>query len=279
MDRLVDQLIQSQRSAVSRLQVDQVDHYLLLARQNLAIELVGYRSAVDELKVSLGLPVSLPIMLDERILEPFRTSFAAVDRWQRNPGRQLNELAAIHNGLPRLEDVKIGGRSLVEAAQDALPEEPFLQACVEVARKNRPVLKDDQAAADDQNAWELRVREMVRRLILQHKSFETARKGLELSLREADQWLEQLIAPPLGGNAQLARSMNVSLQIPRVLDAQIRLYRGREQFVSLWLEFKEKTSLLHRELAIMPYENSEAFYRSFQPAAGTPESPAAAPRP
>ena len=76
MHRLFNQMIQSQKSGVSRLEVDLVEQRLLLARQNLAIELVSFRSAVDELKVSLGLPVSTPIVLDERILEPFRTTFA-----------------------------------------------------------------------------------------------------------------------------------------------------------------------------------------------------------
>ena len=82
MHRLFNQMIQSQKSGVSRLEVDQIEQYLLLARENLAIELVSFRSAVDELKVSMGLPVSTPIVLDERILERFRTKFAAIDGWQ-----------------------------------------------------------------------------------------------------------------------------------------------------------------------------------------------------
>ena len=279
MHRLFNQMIQSQKSGVSRLEIDQIEQILLLKRQNLAIELVSFRSAIDELKVSLGLPVSTPIVLDERMLEAFRTIFATIDGWQRNPSRQLNELAAIHNRLPQLEDLKIGGRSLVEATRKTLPEEPFLETCVGVARKNRPVLKDDHGAADDRNAWELRIRQMVRGLLLAHKNYETARKGQELSLRYADQWFEQLIAPPLGGNSQLTRSMNVSLQIPRVLDAQNKLFGGRERLVAQWLEYKEKSSSLYRELGLMPYENWEGFYRSFQPRAGGEDSPAAPRRP
>ncbi len=209
------------------------------------------------------------------MLDAFRTTFATIDGWQRNPSRQLNELAAIHNRLPRLEDLKIGGRSLVEATRETLPEEPFLATCVELARKHRPVLKDDHGAADDRNAWELQIRQMFRGLLLVHKNYETARKGQELALRYADQWFEQLVAPPLGGNSQLTRSMNVSLQIPRVLNAQIKLFGGREKLVSHWLEFKEKSLSLYRELGLMPYENWEAFYRSFQPGPGGPAAPAA----
>jgi hypothetical protein len=277
--RIFDKLLQSQTSGVSQLQIDQVDHYLLLARQNLAIDLVRYRSAVDQLKVSLGLPVSTPIVLDERILDPFRSTFAAIDRWQRNPNRQLNELPAIYNGLPRLEDLKIGGGSLVEAARETLPEQAFLDTCVELAGKHRAVLKDDHAAARGRNALELRIREQARGLILLHKNYETARRGQELSLREADQWFEQLIAPPLGGGSPLARSINVSVQITRVLEAQSRLYRGRSDFESQWLEFKEKSLAFYRELGIMPYDTWESFYRSFQPTAGRPQAEAEPPKP
>ena len=66
MRRLFKQMIQSGEGGVSQLQIDQVEHYLLLSRQSLDIDLVGYRSAVDQIKVSLGLPASTPIVVDER---------------------------------------------------------------------------------------------------------------------------------------------------------------------------------------------------------------------
>ena len=153
----------------------------------------------------------------------------------------LNELTAMHNRLPRLEELKIGGRSLADAAEGALPEEAFLETCVEVARQHREILKDGHGAADDRSALELRIRGMVQSLILIYKNYEIAQAAGAFGAREADQWLEQLIAPPIGSNAQLARSMNVGLQIPRVLKAQSRLYQGRSEFVSQWLEFKERS--------------------------------------
>ena len=46
------------------------------------------------------------------------------------------------------------------------------------------------------------------------------------------------------------------------------------RFVALWLEFKERQLALYRELGTMPYDNWEAFHRSFLPEAGRP-APAA----
>jgi len=42
------------------------------------------------------------------------------------------------------------------------------------------------------------------------------------------------------------------------------------RFVALWLQFKERGLALYRELGTMPYDNWEAFYRSFLPEAGRP---------
>ncbi len=128
-----EELLHARAARVSGLQVDLVDHHLLLARQGLADELNSYRSAADEVKVSLGLPPGTPLVLDERILTPFETAFAAIDAWQRNPKRLLTELRALHDRLPRLEDIKIGGRSLHDVVQGTQFEEPLLQTAIEVA--------------------------------------------------------------------------------------------------------------------------------------------------
>jgi hypothetical protein len=275
--RLFEKQIQSETSGLSRLQVDLVDEYLQLSRQALAIELTSYRSAVDELKVSLGLPPGTPVVLDERVWEPFTTAFSAVDAWQRNPNRQLEELSAMHDRLPRLEVLKIGKHSLSEVVQGSLFEEPLLLSCIEVARNHRPILKDDHAASAERNALELRIRRSVRNLILVQKNYESERTRLEIAVRELDQWFEQIVAPPVGGKLQLARSVNAAFQTPAVIASQTRLYKGRNRLVSSWLQFKEQSLNLHQELGTFPYDNWEEFHRSFLPEPGRP--PAEAVRP
>ena len=263
--RLFDELIRGERSGVSGLQLEQVDHYRLLAQQNLDIEMSSYRSGVDELKVSLGLPPSTPIVLDERILQPFIKAFSSIDAWQQNPKRQLGTLSALHNRLPRLGELTIGGRSLGQVTDGTIPEEEFLRACVEAAGKQRTVLKDEQAARDERNALELRIRKLARGLILTHRNYPVQRGRLELAVREADQWSEQLMNPPAGGTAALSQAVNATMQILGVLQAQTRLYGGRTELVSQWLQFKEQSLELYRELGTMPYDNWEAFHRSFRP--------------
>jgi hypothetical protein len=271
MLRLYEKLIQSETSGLSRLQVDMVDSYLQISRQALGIDLSGYRSTVDELKVSLGLAPGTSLVLDDRILQPFTTVFTAVDAWQRNPQRQLEELTPMHDRLPRLEDHKIGGRSLLEVVRETLAEEPFLVSCVEFARSHQPILKDDRAKLDDRNDLELRIRRLVRGLIMIHKNYELERRRMELALREVDQWFEQIVAPPAGGARALAQSANAASYTTGVIGSQTRLYRGRDQIVSLWLQFKEQSLALDRELGTMPYDNWEAFHRSFLPVAGRQE--------
>ena len=178
---LFDQLIRGEASGVSQLQLEQVDHYLLLSRQNLDIELSSYRSAVDDLKVSLGLSPSAPIVLDEHMLRPFIKAFSSIDAWQRNPRRSLETLSALHNMLPRLDELKVGGRSVAQVADGTIPEAAFLRACIEAAGQQRMILKDEQAARDDRNAVELRIRKLARSLILTHRNYEVQRRGLELA--------------------------------------------------------------------------------------------------
>jgi hypothetical protein len=275
--RLFAELISSERSGVSRLHVDLMDQSSLLSRQTSAIELVGYRSSADELKGSLGLPLPTPLVMDESTLQPFTTVFIAIDAWQRNPNRQLQELAAMHDRLPRLEDLKIGGRSLLEVVQGTLREEEFLASCLEVARKHHPILDDASAAPDDRNAPELRIRRLVRSLMLIQKNYEVGRKRLELAFRVVDQWIEQVTSPFFGPKTGFNQLTNVAFQAPNVMQSQSRLCDGRNEFVSLWLDFKEQSLALDRELGVLPFDNWQAFHRSFVPEAGRPAPAASRP--
>jgi hypothetical protein len=260
---LFDQLRRGEASGVSQLQLEQVDQILLLSQQNLDLEMSNYRSAVDELKVSLGLPPSAPIVLDESILEAFGKAFSSIDLWQRNPRRQLATLSALHKRLPRLDDVTIAGRSLAQVVSGTISEAEFLVACTEAASKQGTILKDEQAAREERDALELRIRTLARRLILTHRNYEVQRKGVEVAVREVDQRFEQLINPPGGGTSALAQSANAATQVSGLLPAQGRLYRGRAELVAQWLQFKEQSLELYRELGTMPYDNWQAFHRSF----------------
>jgi hypothetical protein len=268
MRRLFGQLIRGEASGVSQLQLEQVEHFLLRSRQELEIEMSSYRSAVDELKVFLGLSPSTPLVVDERILVPFSKAFGNIYAWQSNPARDLRTLGGLHKRLPPLEELTIGGSSLTQAALGTIPEGEFLHACIEAAATQRSILKDEHAPRDERSDLELRIRNLARGLILTHRNYEIERKGLELAVRESDQWSEQVTRPPAGGTAALAQAVNAVTQLTGVLQTQSRLYRGRTELVSQWLRFKEQSLKLYRELGTMPYDNWEAFYRSFLPESG-----------
>jgi hypothetical protein len=267
MRRLFDELRRGEASGITQMQIDQIDRSLLLARQDVDIALSGYRTAVDELKVDLGLPPAVPIVLDERILEPFMKAFSSVAVWQRHPGRQLNTLSGLTNHLPRPDDVTIGGQSPARVAEGAISEAEFLAACTGAASKQRTVPDHEQVARDARTALELRIRALARGLILTHRSYEAERRELELAVREVDQGFDRLVHPRPEGRV-LAQAANTALNTTAVLQAQTRLYRGQSELVTRWLQFKIERLELYRELGVLPYENWDAFYRSFLPETG-----------
>ncbi len=271
MRKLFEELLKTEVPAVSRLQVEQVNSYLLISQQSLALSLANYRSAVDDLKVLLGLPVNTPLVLDERIIVPFTTVFLATDLWLRKPDRQLDRLAAIHDRLPRLEDRKIGGRSLLEVIQGTLPEEQFLEECVTSARPHRSILKDDRAPLEDRNPIELGIRNVARSLIAAHKGYDVDRAQLEVAARYLDQTFDQVVSPPLPGTPAALHSARSATQATNVIGAASRLYDARNALVTQWFQCKDVELRLYRELGVLPFNNWESFHRSLVPVLGAPK--------
>ena len=87
--RLFEELIRGEASGVSQLQLDQVGLYLLQSRQNLDLELHNYRTAVDELKVLLGLPPSAPSCSMNAFCSHLSKRFAALMFGSVIPGESL----------------------------------------------------------------------------------------------------------------------------------------------------------------------------------------------
>lgn len=269
--QLFDELIRGEASGVRQLHLDLLDQHLLLSQQDLDVAICSYRSAVDELKVLLGRPPGAAVVLDEHMLEPFRKAFRTIDAWQHNHRRQLGTLGKLRNRLPRLNEVTIGGRTVAQVAAGKIAEAEFLLACTEAADKKRAIRTDGRAARNDRDALDLRVRNLARRLVLTHRNYEVLRRGLELAVREVDQRFEQMVSPPAGGPAALGQAANVSLLTMGVLEAQRRLYRGQAELVAQWLQFKEQSLELYRELGTLPYDHWEAFQQSFVPDSGGQE--------
>ncbi len=159
--RLYQELIQGEASGLSRLQVDQVMQRLITGRQALFIDKITYRSQMDQFKMQLGMPPDMPLVVDMSLAQPFYDVFDAVDRWQRNPTRSLDDLPGIIAKIPELEDIDVEGRSVLEPyrnyrstlkefkAENEEGLEDLLQSAVRIALEYRMDLMNDRAMLYD----------------------------------------------------------------------------------------------------------------------------------
>ncbi len=163
--KLYQELIQGESSGLSQLQVDQTMSQLIGARYQLYSDKLTYRYGIDNYKIQLGMPPDTPIVMDQTFLgKPFYDVFNAIDKWQRRPERNLNELPGIIGKLPQLPDLDIDGRSVLgiyrnyraSAGSSFVPEdedglEDLLQAAVRVGLEYRMDLMNARAELYD--AW------------------------------------------------------------------------------------------------------------------------------
>jgi hypothetical protein len=159
--KLYQELIQGEASGLSRLQVDQVMQRLILGRQALFTDRVTYRNQMDQFKMQLGMPPDMPLVVDMSLARPFYEVFDAVDTWQRNPLRSLDDLPGIIAKIPDLEDIDVEGRSVLEpyrnynstlkefVAENEEGLEDLLQSSVRIALEYRLDLMNDRAMLYD----------------------------------------------------------------------------------------------------------------------------------
>ena len=159
--RLYQELIQGEASGLSRLQLDQVMQRVIAGRAALITDRYTYRYQLDQLKMQLSMPPDLPVVVDMSLAQPFYDVFNAVDDWQRNAKRNLDELPFIIAKLPELEDIDVEGRSVLAPYRNYRstlkqfdPEneeglEDTLQAAVRIAMEYRMDLMNARASLYD----------------------------------------------------------------------------------------------------------------------------------
>jgi hypothetical protein len=159
--KLYSELIQGEASGLSRLQVDQVMQSLISGRQSLFNDKITYRTQLDQFRMQLSLPPDTPIIIDMSLAQPFYDVFDAVDKWQRRPDRDLDELPGIIARIPELEDIDVEGRSVLEPYRnykstltEFRPEneeglEDLLEAAVRIALEYRMDLMNNRAQLYD----------------------------------------------------------------------------------------------------------------------------------
>jgi hypothetical protein len=149
------ELIKGESSGLTKLQLDQVDSNLQGARQTLVNSRTTYRTDLDNFKLQMGLPPDTPLVLDRRLTRRFKEVYDAVDEWQRDKNRNLEDLPRFADSLPKLQDVVIDGRSVLGVyskesdAEDKL--EDLLLAGERTALEHRLDQMNNRAALYD--AW------------------------------------------------------------------------------------------------------------------------------
>lgn len=123
LSKVYSELIKGESSGLTQLQVDQIDNNVQNARQRLIQDKLSYRGALDQFKTQLGMPPDVPMILDRTLTQKFKDTFDAIDIWQRDGNRKLEDLPALVGKLPELEDVLIDGRSVLAVYEKPPAEE------------------------------------------------------------------------------------------------------------------------------------------------------------
>ena len=132
---------------------------VIAGRQALFVDKMTYRYQLDQFKMQMSLPPDIPMVVDMSLAQPFYDVFNAVDDWQRDSNRKLDELPAIIAKIPELEDIDVEGRSVLapyrnyrSTLKEFVPEneeglEDMLQAAVRIALEYRMDLMNARASA------------------------------------------------------------------------------------------------------------------------------------
>jgi hypothetical protein len=257
---LLSELIKGESAGVSQLHLDQAEALSIGARQGLALEIADYRDRLESFKITMGLSVGAPVVLDRAILASFRKVFDQAESWQERPDRSLGELPRIIKGLPALGEVVVEGRSILALlGGNTDQQEEALSRAARLAIRNRSDLdKGPAALGDDAAALELSIRRRIRLLFERRRDYETQQRSYGLSIRLIDQGLEQVPAP--SRTSALARAAMVASVITGVFATEAQRKKSEDRLVTIWTSFQTERLVLYRELGILPYDDWKSFF-------------------
>lgn len=136
----------------------------------------------------------------------------------------------------------------------------FRTALINYQRGRRLLMnQEDQVKYD--------VRQEIRNLIQFAEQYEVTKTQIVLLLRQRDQALQQLIAPPdqgAGGggfNPNLAASQ--ATQTLNFIQSLNNILIQQNNLIQLWVSYQSLRLALYRDLGIMPFDEWEAYYELF----------------
>ncbi len=109
------------------------------------------------------------------------------------------------------------------------------------------------------------VRQEVRSMQTQYRNYKTQQRNLVLNIRQRDQSLLQVSAPPGagGGAGGQGQANQAAIQVQNVRGSQGGVVATEVNLTNLWLQFQIQRITLYRDLGILPYDEWEAFYELF----------------
>lgn len=235
------------------------------ARREFAEARLRYRDRLDALKVELGLSPRARVVPDGDHVAPFRAVFAEIDRWQKDPSRNPDDLPRIVKRLAPLDwgglDVAPGGGTLAAVAADPARLEPALAAAEALAIKNR-------GGNDPDGRIALEVRQRMRRLLEAYTAYEDGKRALVSAQVLKDREFELMIAPP-----QPSSVKSVAQHAFDLVAINTEINKLRSRLVSHWASFHSERIALARELRLMPARDWASFYTGLSVSVAGPVLP------
>jgi hypothetical protein len=138
-------------SGISQLQVDQMEQQVMNTVQTLIGDEIQYRNVLEQFKQQLGLPPDVPIVLDRGMFLPIRRVFFEIEAWSKldDKVRDNEDLAKFIEHMPKLKDMVIDGRPVIEYFAKPELREDVLLAAERVALENRLDLMNQRAVLYD----------------------------------------------------------------------------------------------------------------------------------
>ncbi len=129
-----------------------------------------------------------------------------------------------------------------------------------------------------EDSVKFQVRQEIRTLVQLTENYQITKRNLLLALRQRDQALQQIIAPPDAGAAAGggAASTSQATQTLNFISAVNSILQQLNSLIGTWISYQTTRLSLYRDLGIMPYDEWEAYYELFPASAG---APATEPRP
>jgi len=119
-----------------------------------------------------------------------------------------------------------------------------------------------RALQNAEDSLKQQLRQEIRQLQFIYQTYKIAERNLVLSIRQKDQALEQIIAPPQG-NA--AGGNQAALQTTNLIQFQASVLNNENNLVTLWYQYQSLRLQIYRDLGTLPYDEWEAFDEIFPP--------------